>query len=106
MYHALNHGFLTTTVYKIRNLRIQRAKELLQTGECSVTEASIASGFNDTSYFSREFKKVLGFSPKEYRDQNLNQEDMSFVFSDIATTKKPSLVLGPSSARALYEACV
>ena len=58
--------FSVSPAVYIRNLRIKYAKELLLTGEYSVTEAASLSGFNDAAYFSREFKKATGISPKEY----------------------------------------
>jgi AraC family L-rhamnose operon regulatory protein RhaS len=51
----------------MRNKRIKYAKELLQCMEYSVTEVAMLSGFNDTSYFIREFKKAVGTSPSDYR---------------------------------------
>ena len=59
--------FSVSPAVYIRNLRIKYAKELLLTGEYSVTEAASLSGFNDAAYFSREFKKATGISPKEYK---------------------------------------
>lgn len=47
----------------IHNLRLEYSKELLAGGGISVTEAAICSGFNDSAYFSREFKKYYGVSP-------------------------------------------
>jgi two-component system response regulator YesN len=40
--------------------------ELLLTGEYSVSEVAGLAGFNDISYFSREFKRATGVSPSEY----------------------------------------
>ena len=51
----------------INNLKITHAKELLASGMYSVTEAALQSGYIDMSYFSREFKKASGNSPKYYR---------------------------------------
>ncbi len=50
----------------ISTLKTNRAKELLSSGMYTVTEAAENSGFNDLSYFSREFKKQLGMSPSEF----------------------------------------
>ena len=59
-------AFSVSPAIYIRNMRIKYAKELLRSGECSVTDAAILSGFNDAAYFSREFKKIEGVSPAEY----------------------------------------
>lgn len=48
-------------------LRINRAKELLETGNQSIEEISELSGFSSASYFSRLFKERTGFSPYEFR---------------------------------------
>lgn len=45
--------------------RISRAKQLLMNGESSNT-AAVKSGFSDYSNFYRAFKKVTGYSPREY----------------------------------------
>ena len=31
----------------------------------TVTEAAFSAGYNDTAYFSRVFKKIMGTSPSE-----------------------------------------
>ena len=50
----------------INNLKITRAKELIQSGMYSISDIAFLSGFHDESYFSREFKKATGVSPKNY----------------------------------------
>ena len=50
----------------INNLKITRAKELLESKMYSVTDAAIQSGYTDISHFSREFKKTTGFCPSAY----------------------------------------
>lgn len=47
-------------------LRINRAKELLETGNQSIEEIAELSGFSSASYFSRLFKERTGFSPYEF----------------------------------------
>ncbi len=45
--------------------RLERARELLQQGRLNCTEVALASGFNDSNYFSRAFRKTYGYSPSE-----------------------------------------
>ena len=54
--------------YLIR-LRIRHAKEILRRENRAITEVAFAVGFNDSNYFSRQFKLVMGCTPTEYRNQ-------------------------------------
>lgn len=59
-------SFGTSPVNYIRDMRIRYAKDLLTNTGYSITDAAMLAGFNDASYFSREFKRAVGVSPKEY----------------------------------------
>ena len=50
----------------INSLRIQKAKELLEGGNKKIYEIAKETGFDDTAYFSKVFKKYAGCPPKEY----------------------------------------
>ena len=51
------------------NLRIEEAKRLLlENKDASITIIAEASGFSDKSNFHRQFVKIVGCSPKEWRD--------------------------------------
>lgn len=50
----------------IRNFRLIRAKELLEQNKGSVSEIAYEVGFSSLSYFSKEFKKKWGKTPKEW----------------------------------------
>jgi len=52
----------------IRNLRLKSAAHLLLTTSLNVTEIYYRTGFNNQSYFFREFKKRYKYAPNEYRD--------------------------------------
>lgn len=54
----------------IKHLRLQRTVNLLQTTQLTVSEIFYQSGFNNQSYFFREFKKRYQCSPNEYRSQH------------------------------------
>ena len=58
--------FGMSPVKYVRALRIERACELLITGQYSISEVAEASGFENVYYFSNVFKKQLGVSPKSY----------------------------------------
>ena len=53
---------LSPAAYRMR-LRMERARELLETGLCSVTEAALSCGFSELPRFSRAFKAYHGVSP-------------------------------------------
>lgn len=55
-----------TTVEYHNYVRIAKAKDLLLSHSCNVTETASAVGFNDIYYFSRLFKKITGKSPSDY----------------------------------------
>jgi AraC-like DNA-binding protein len=49
----------------IRQVRLQRAAQLLQSGHFNVSEVAYRVGFNDPAYFSRCFRKEFGKAPQE-----------------------------------------
>ncbi|MCC7092787.1 MAG: helix-turn-helix transcriptional regulator, partial [Ignavibacteriaceae bacterium] len=51
---------------------ISEAKNMLVTGEQSISEIAYRLGFENPPYFSRLFKKEVGVSPKEFKHQILN----------------------------------
>lgn len=51
----------------ILRLRIEHAAHLLLSSGSSITEIAYSCGFDDSNYFSRQFKKHMGQSPREYR---------------------------------------
>lgn len=53
------------TEYRI-NKRILRAKDLLLSGQYSVSEAASEVGFSDPNYFTRVFRAREGISPSEF----------------------------------------
>ncbi len=56
--------------YLIR-VRVSRAIELLRDNDTSITEAAYEAGFSDSNYFARQFRRIMGMSPSEYRERML-----------------------------------
>jgi AraC family transcriptional regulator of arabinose operon len=48
------------------NLKMQRACELFSTNQHNISRVANQLGFEDSYYFSRIFKKIVGTSPSEY----------------------------------------
>jgi len=53
----------------IRHIRLKEASALLRNTDLTVSEIFYRTGFNNKTYFFREFKKMLGCSPNDYRHQ-------------------------------------
>jgi len=52
----------------LNRLRIQEAKVLLCTGDEPITTIARQVGFGDSAYFSRVFRRIVGQSPRAYRE--------------------------------------
>ena len=56
----------------LRLLRMERAKDLLESSFLSVKEIAFQVGLNDESHFVRDFKTTYGYSPALYRSHFRN----------------------------------
>lgn len=57
-----------TFVEYLMNTRIRNAAHMLENPQLPITYIGDAVGFNDSTNFSRTFRKVVGLSPREYRN--------------------------------------
>lgn len=59
----------------IQNQRLEKAASLIAGKNLNVSEAALQSGYNNMSWFSKEFKEKFGISPKKFSiSQNQNPE--------------------------------
>lgn len=56
----------TTPMDYVNRVRVENACYEMTAHHKTVTEAALASGFNDPNYFTRVFKKYKGIAPKKY----------------------------------------
>ncbi|WP_244889447.1 helix-turn-helix domain-containing protein [Pedobacter antarcticus] len=51
---------------------IAEAKNMLTEGDLNISEISHLLGFENTTYFSRLFKKEVGITPNQFKGRFLN----------------------------------
>ena len=52
----------------IREIRIKRAVQLIDSGEYNFSQVAYMTGFNDPKYFGKCFKRQMGMTPSEYKE--------------------------------------
>ena len=68
-YRKLKSIIGLTAVDFIREIRIKRAVQLIDSGEYNFSQIAYMTGFSDPKYFSKCFKKVMGVTPTEYKEK-------------------------------------
>lgn len=62
------HAFMNCSpIDALIQYRIQTAHSMLNEENLTLQEISVACGFNSVNYFSRQFKKIYGYSPSKKR---------------------------------------
>ena len=62
----------------VNNIRISKAKSLLEQPHLKIHEIAEQVGFNNAEYFTRVFKKNTGFSPLHFRMQRTERYEETF----------------------------
>lgn len=79
----ISQGHLSTTFKKqtgknfsdfVNEVKTDKAKELIETHQYMMYEISDLLGFDTQYYFSTVFKKMTGYTPKEYEAQTLGKK--------------------------------
>lgn len=58
----------------LTDLRVDKAREMLEDVRINIKDVSSKVGYHDSNYFTKVFKRVVGLTPTEYRTQVLQQE--------------------------------
>lgn len=56
-----------TPIQYVKQLRIQKAADLLLSTSWSVSEIGVSCGFREMSYFAKTFRRIKGMTPSQYR---------------------------------------
>lgn len=67
-YHACAGS---SCVRAIMTRRIEHARALLDSTRVSIAEVARRAGFSDPAYFARQFKRLVGITPSQYRRSGL-----------------------------------
>lgn len=51
----------------VQSLRVEEAKQILETGDEPIDEVAAQVGYEDTASFRRLFRKLVGMTPGDYR---------------------------------------
>jgi len=81
-----------STTQFIREVRLQRAMEMLQQEDTTAAEVAYRVGFSSPAYFSTCFHEYFGFPPGEVKNRNINELEgnNSIIASDgIDEVEKP-----------------
>lgn len=65
--HQFSDAFGIAPINYLLQLRIAHSKQLLCDTDYSVTQVAESSGFSSQNYFTQAFKKLVGVSPRKYR---------------------------------------
>ena len=58
----------------VREFRLQKATQLIETGETNIGQLAYNVGINDTRYFRKSFKQKYGINPSEYIAKKLDKD--------------------------------
>lgn len=68
LYKKLTAMMQQSPVAFIRSIRLHRAAAMLKSGDKSIADVAMLTGFSSPSYFSKCFQKEFGCKPSEYTD--------------------------------------
>lgn len=74
LYRKIKQIFGFTPGDLIRTIRLKYAAELLRKNVLTVSEVCYQSGFNNRSYFYREFNKMYNITPKNYQLKYISKD--------------------------------
>jgi two-component system response regulator YesN len=69
--HVFKEQMDITLIDYLTSVRIDRAKQLLLATTQNCTEICFQVGYNNQSYFTRTFKRLVGMTPRKFRMKNM-----------------------------------
>lgn len=66
----------------VNQLRIRHICELLRSTTLTVSQIALDNGFRNLANFNRQFKRMMGCTPQEYRRLNSNMQEQKYSLLD------------------------
>jgi len=88
--HKFKEDLQTSPIKYLNQVRVDRAKDLLETSDYTIAAISNFSGFSSQSFFSQVFRRETNQTPSEYRKQAQKTSDQNNIKK--TTTPKPTKV--------------
>jgi AraC family L-rhamnose operon transcriptional activator RhaR/AraC family L-rhamnose operon regulatory protein RhaS len=78
---SLSRNFQATVgqspIEYLLHLRLQRAEQLLLSSPAPISQVAFEVGFSDANYFTRQFHRMRGQSPREFRKQHRSLQPLT-----------------------------
>ncbi len=74
IFRSFKSAYAQSPADYLRNLRLQRALELLKDTSLPISEVAGRSGFSDANYFARSIRQAQGLSPRKLRQLSISRE--------------------------------
>lgn len=65
-----------TLLEYVLEYRLNTAKQLLDDTKMSITDISYHCGFSSNAYFGKIFREKYGMTPLQYRNRNIDKQDV------------------------------
>ena len=76
-YRKIKSIFGVSPIDFVKDMRVKRSVQLLNSGEYTVSEVAYMCGFSSPQYFSRVFKAAMECTPTEYRENHASKPQES-----------------------------
>jgi AraC family transcriptional regulator len=71
-----------TPIHQLTKIRIEEASKLLRQTNQSVAAIAAATGFDNSSYFGKVFRRMMGDSPQQFRENTDDDIPANHLFID------------------------
>ena len=72
--HSLVKFFNRSFIVYLNELRIEKAKQMLEDAMRNIKDISSEVGYRDANYFAKVFKRITGVTPSDYRGMALQKK--------------------------------